>query len=382
MRILRIGCVDDHRHGGMPRHMNFTSDAIRDLGHTVDIVWKADFPSAAQAGWNKVIKLQSATLEIARSKIASNGPYDVVDIHEPLAGHYAKRRSTGENLPPLIAHVYACEIRGHTEWLAYRRATGAPITWRHRISGLLTRRASKAGLIRANQITVEHNDDREYLRNRFGIPDDFITLMQGAVDLTRFPASEAAPDRRGILFVGSWIERKGVREIAQAVNAAVSRNPGLPITLAGVGCDINIVRNDLDPKVRDHVTVIEKITDPAVVARLYQSHAIYLLPSYLEGQPLVLLEAAASGMAIVATETCGMKDFIRHGENGLVVNPGDAAGFTQQVLRLVADADLARRLGEQARRDVAIYTWARCAEQFMTAAESAIRHATFRGRHG
>ena len=85
------------------------------------------------------------------------------------------------------------------------------------------------------------------------------------------------------------------------------------------------------------------------LAALYHEHAVFAFPSTFEGQPLVLLEAAASGLAIATTRTCGMKDFVSDGQNGLLVEVGDAEGFARAVSRLVESAGLAAELGRAAR---------------------------------
>jgi glycosyltransferase involved in cell wall biosynthesis len=81
---------------------------------------------------------------------------------------------------------------------------------------------------------------------------------------------------------------------------------------------------------------------------LSQSH-IVCLPSYREGLPKALLEAAASGRAIVATDVPGCREAVRHGVNGLLVPAGDAAALTQALRRLILDPALRREFGQQGR---------------------------------
>ncbi len=79
--------------------------------------------------------------------------------------------------------------------------------------------------------------------------------------------------------------------------------------------------------------------------------AIPLLPSERSTGQVVLFEAMALGKPVVATRTHGTVDYVRDGENGLLVAPGDAAGLAAAVNRVLADADLATRLGTAAVAD-------------------------------
>jgi len=79
--------------------------------------------------------------------------------------------------------------------------------------------------------------------------------------------------------------------------------------------------------------------------------------------PLVLLEAMATGMPVVTTETCGMMDVVEDGVNGLLVPAADAPALTEAIGRLVGCADLRRRLGQAAQETMRRYTWDKIARK-------------------
>ena len=72
---------------------------------------------------------------------------------------------------------------------------------------------------------------------------------------------------------------------------------------------------------------------------------IACLPSYREGAPLSLIEAAASGRPIVATDVPGCREVVHHDRNGLLVAVRDAGGLAEALERLILDRDLRHRLG-------------------------------------
>jgi glycosyltransferase involved in cell wall biosynthesis len=106
---------------------------------------------------------------------------------------------------------------------------------------------------------------------------------------------------------------------------------------------------------------------------VYQQNAILVLPSYFEGDPLVLVEAAALGLALITTNVCGMADFVEPNVNGLTVAVGDTPGLTRAMARLVDDPATVRRLGAEARRRAAGQTWGRAAAKIERAYEAACR---------
>jgi glycosyltransferase involved in cell wall biosynthesis len=86
-----------------------------------------------------------------------------------------------------------------------------------------------------------------------------------------------------------------------------------------------------------------------MATELTNSH-IMCLPSRIgEGVPMALLEAAASGRAIVTTDVAGCREVVRHGENGLLVPPGDAGGLAAALQTLIEDPELRRAMGAAGR---------------------------------
>jgi glycosyltransferase involved in cell wall biosynthesis len=142
--------------------------------------------------------------------------------------------------------------------------------------------------------------------------------------------------------------------------------------VSGCGKPAAEVIGDFPTHVRDQVRVIAHRISEQELVDLYHSHSIFAVPSYSEGQFLGLLEAAASGLAIITTNVGGMYDFIRHKENGLLLEPGDVKTLATHLERLITDEDEARRLGNAAREAARPYTWDRAAEKLLIAYQAAI----------
>ena len=357
MNVLRLADIPNNRTGGMSRYMQFVADEIRAAGHRVEMVF-ADELSAGLAPRLRRFIVPLRVVKAIRRRLAVGHRYDAVDVHEPIAAAYALARRFDRSLPPLIACVYALELRAAHARLSYDRLHRRRTSWLSRLGALPILLQSAFALRSADQVTVETEEDLEYLRTRLGVSPDRVNLLHGGASPLFFdppPGSPNASERRGVLFVGSWIERKGIRELQPALAAVLAVYPNTPITLAGLGVAAEQVRANLPPVVQVRARILSKVEDDRRLADLYHEHAIFAFPSTFEGQPLVLLEAAAAGLAIVTTRTCGMRDFVRHGENGLLCEIGDAAGFAAAVNRLVADHGLRAALGPGKRRRTTLH---------------------------
>jgi len=132
------------------------------------------------------------------------------------------------------------------------------------------------------------------------------------------------------------------------------------MTFAGCGCSPDVITKFFGEKLAPSVVVLPVVPSERM-QELYQSNDIFLFPSLMEGLPSVLLEAMASGMPVITTETCGMPDVVEDGFNGLLIPPADAHAIEQAVLKLAASPELRKQLGEAAQQSMRRYTWERSA---------------------
>jgi glycosyltransferase involved in cell wall biosynthesis len=209
-----------------------------------------------------------------------------------------------------------------------------------------------------------------------GIPAARITRTRSGVGRNFLDAGGDSPDpNRGgrILFVGTWLDRKGVLDLVPAVTQTLARVPGTTFTVAGCGVAPAVVRGAFPEQFLGRIDVLPAVESDDALIQLYRKHQVLVLPSYFEGQPLVMLEAAALKLAIVTTGICGMKDFIRDDENGLLVPVADPSALAARLHTVVTDAQLARRLGENAHCGAMSHTWDLIAADYLTAYHAAIR---------
>lgn len=203
-------------------------------------------------------------------------------------------------------------------------------------------------------LTVAQNPDDRSLLIRSRVSERRLRLIRGAgVDTAAFhPAPESARPVRVVL-AARMLWDKGVGEFVEA--ARLLRQKGIEACFVLVGGP--------DP---DNPASVPESTLRAwhgqygvewwgrrddMPAVLRAAH-IACLPSYREGLPKSLLEAAACGLPIVATDAPGCREIVRHEENGLLVPVRDATALAEALSRLIADADLRRRMGRRGRQIV------------------------------
>jgi len=373
MRILRIANIPNNRTGGMSRTMYCTGDLMMVMGHQVDYLFNEHFSSHSPDFLQRFTVLLQIP-ELIQSLAEKGKQYDVVEIHEPLAAAYCFIRRIKKNLPPVVIFSYGIEKRHQLAELTYKRQKGLPVPLTLRYFRL-TVLQSMYGLRHCNHAICSSSEDISYLK-QIGVPVTRLTLHHSGADpeflIAGKSVAEANLPRSGVLFVASWILRKGTLDLVPAMSQIMHRHPSLQFTIAGCSFDADLVLAEFARSLHPRIKVIPKLSSNEELIKIYRQHSIFVLPSYFEGQPLTMLEAAAMGLAILTTNICGMADFIENGINGLTVPVGDVKALTQRLDQLVTDEALARSLGEAARQKAQVYTWKSAAEKIVIAYERAI----------
>ena len=159
----------------------------------------------------------------------------------------------------------------------------------------------------------------------------------------------AGPDDVVVTMVGRVIRTKGVLEFAGAARRLARE--GVPARLVLVGPDdprsVDRLEEDERRRVEESVLWLGERSD---VRDLLGASDVFVLPSYGEGIPRAVMEAASLGLPVVATRVPGCRDVVEDGTSGLLVPAHDVEALTDAVRSLVEDAGLRSRLGDEARR--------------------------------
>jgi glycosyltransferase involved in cell wall biosynthesis len=224
----------------------------------------------------------------------------------------------------------------------------------HKRSGLarpLVRAALKALLSRSNSRTIVQNpDDKKFVLD-LGVPEANIDLIPGSgVDTTHFvPLPEpGAPVTAA--YVGRMLVDKGVEALIEAFALATSRGVKLQLLLAGDTDRENL--GSLAPEqLREFASAfgINWLGHVADIRDVWSRAHVAVLASRREGLPKSLLEAAACGRPMIATDTPGCREIAIRDETALTFPVGDAAALAEAMTRMAGDAEMRARFGKAAR---------------------------------
>lgn len=181
-----------------------------------------------------------------------------------------------------------------------------------------------------------------------------VETVDNAVDLEAFPVTAADHEPPTVLFVGVICRRKGTVELARAGRLLRERGV-VDWNLVAVGGQGPTPEEEYEEIVDEFraAGLAGSLVGPEygdqVKARLAEAD-IFVLPSYLEGQPIAILEAMASGLPVVGSSVGAVPDLIRDGVEGRVVEPGDVDGLVDALAELVLDHDARLRMAAASRR--------------------------------
>lgn len=208
---------------------------------------------------------------------------------------------------------------------------------------------------RGRRLVVQNVDDAALFRDHRLLAPDRIAIIPGSgVDIVRFqPMPEPETGPAVAILVARMLWDKGIGETVEA--ARLLKKEGVPVEVHLVGPP-----DPENPAAIPEATLEAWNAEGVVrwrgasrdIPAVWRAGHIALLPSYREGMPRSLLEAAACGRPIVTTDVIGCRALVRHEVDGLLVPKGDARALADAIRRLALDPELRRRLGAAARRRV------------------------------
>lgn len=192
--------------------------------------------------------------------------------------------------------------------------------------------------------TATSHTDQNYLRKKYRL-NNKIKYLPNYVDTDQFqPIRTITKKQKNIIFVGRLHRQKNLFALILAL-----RNTGIALDIIGQGK----LRPKLEKYAREHKV---KINFLGIVAHqklplILNRYSIFVLPSFYEGLPKTLLEAASCGLACIAADIAGNREIISHNINGLLVS-SDVHALRKAIIKLNSDPSLRKTLGENARATI------------------------------
>jgi glycosyltransferase involved in cell wall biosynthesis len=176
-----------------------------------------------------------------------------------------------------------------------------------------------------------------------------VELIPNGVDTTLFrPAASRPANRpRRILYVGRLSAEKNLGAV---VTATGYMGAGVMTVFVGSGT----LRDELDTQAKKLGVVVEfpGVVDQRRLQEVYASADAFVLASFTEGHPKVLLEAMACGVPCVVSDCAGNRSLVTDGQTGLLFDPRDARALAHCLERVLGEPELGLRLARAARREI------------------------------
>jgi glycosyltransferase involved in cell wall biosynthesis len=211
-------------------------------------------------------------------------------------------------------------------------------------------------VLKNTQVIFQNPDDLEtFTQAKLLRPEQAHLIRSSGVDLTRFtPQPETKNQPPLVILPARLLKDKGVLEFVAAAHLLKKR--GVSVRMALVGDPDPHNPSSVSPQeIQDWLAegIVEAWGWQEKMADAYAASHIVCLPSYYgEGVPRSLLEAAASGRAIVTTDAPGCREVVRHGVNGLLVPPRDPVALAEAIQTLLENPALRQQMAQRGREIV------------------------------
>jgi len=211
-------------------------------------------------------------------------------------------------------------------------------------------------------LEMELNDERD------------ISIIPMGVDSQRaFTPPPQHVDRRGLLFVGRLVDKKGIEYLLRALPQVLASHPAEHLTVIGDGpLKQSLVALGETLNITEHLTFTGALTNRDIPHYL-QTSAIAIFPSVVtdsgdqEGTPVAIMEALACGCPTIVADYPGVRDVISDNETGLLVAGKSPEGIADAILTLLNNQDIRLHLSRNGRQQVqAQYDWRVISDKFMS----------------
>jgi phosphatidylinositol alpha-mannosyltransferase len=358
---LKIGIVSPYGYphpGGVNEHVRYTHEALRRLGHDVWII-TSKYGRQRESeghiirlgtGWaapaNGSVGRVTLGLRFKRQarEVLEAQAFDILHFHEPFVP-FLSPTVLDQSKTVNVATFHAFGGFSPSYWIG-RRFAG-------RLAERLHGRIAVSGAA------------RHFISRYF--PGEYEIIPNG-VDLQRFSDAQPFEELRdgrtlNILFVGRLEERKGLIHLLKAYHRLRKRKVDARLLVVGSGPKLREYRRFVGLRGIRDVEFLGRVSDDEKV-RYFASADIYCAPNTgQESFGIVLLEAMAAGVPIVASDIHGFKRVVERNVQGLLVEPRNPRPLAAALYALARDPDLRHEMGDAGRARAPEFSWDRVTER-------------------
>jgi len=348
VKILLVCPYDWEAPGGVQVHVRQLAAELRERGHRAIVLAPGSRTSSDDGvrivglpvrvpygGTVAPISFSPGSWKRIRSAMRAFDP-DVIHVHEPLTPSTSMLAVLAASAP-VVATFHAYLERSRLMELA----------------GPVLRQVSR----RIDAAIAVSDAAASFVQRVAHVP---LEIVPNGVDVRAFarpgPPIEGLPVGRKILWVNRLDPQKGFEVMVRAFEMLASELEDVRLLVAGDGRDRVVVRS-LPPSVRSRILRLGSVPH-AELPRYHAAADVFASPAVgQESFGIVLVEAMAAGVPVVATDIPGYREVVRDGVDGLLVPPNDATALASAIRRVLSEPDLASALASAGRTRAETYSW-------------------------
>lgn len=220
----------------------------------------------------------------------------------------------------------------------------------------------------ADRIVVNSEFMRKNVIDWYGLSRDKVVVIPNGVNLKMFTESSGRITLEGepsVLYIGHFSRLKGVDILIQAIAKVRSELPNVKLHLVGRGNDRDLAILAKKEGVEKNV-IFHNWVKQSIAPRYYKSADICVFPSRHESFGIVILEAMASGIPLIASDIPSFREIINDGVNGQLFKCEDVEDLSKKVIELYQNPNLRKDLTNNALEQVTMYSWEKIAQKYVS----------------
>jgi L-malate glycosyltransferase len=192
-----------------------------------------------------------------------------------------------------------------------------------------------------------------------------VTVIPFGVEMPSACSSRQSAEIR-LIFMKAHQKKYGPDILLKALHLLSDKGKNIMLTMAGAGELTDKLKSMVQEyNLKNRVKFVGYIDNTRVPSFL-ADHDIMVMPSLAESFGVAALEAAASGLPVIASNVGGIPEVVKDGETGILVKPGDPGGLAEAIMKLASDVELRKRMGEAGREMVGRkYRWQASVDQMV-----------------
>lgn len=369
---MRIGIFTDSYIpyiGGVVRSIELFTEELRNLGHQV-IIFAPNYPGVGEE--QDVFRFPAIPTPTYKGfylgipfstgleRYLEQHPLDIIHVHSPfLLGRLGAKVARKLGVP--LVFTYHTLYDQYTHYMPFAKEFSKEIT--RKVCVDFCNRCDL--VITPTEIISEHIRDMGVTSAVKWLPTGIQLKEFAGVDRTWLRKTYGlASDEFILLFVGRAGKEKNIPFILDSLLELRKQYPNTKLVVVGEGPESENIKNYTgELGLSEHVIFTGKLSSQALV-KAYGGADLFVFGSLTETQGIVIAEAKAAGLPVVAVNAYGVANMVIDGEDGFLVEP-ELPAFVQRIGLLLEDSALRKRMGEQALVNVQQLTSRKCAEKLV-----------------